>query len=478
VSLNLSLYSAAAGLTATSKAVSAVSSNISNALTEGYARRDVIISNGSVQGVSVARNVDLPLLTERRGAQAAAANADGRATSLAKIEAAFGDPTDSGSLSGRIAAFEAALVSAASRPDSLPRLTASVDAAKDVADKFNDISAAIRTAREQAEAGIGADVETINSALKQIQKLDNHIFRLTNSGGDTNTLKDERQAVVDSISDLVPLRQVPRDGDRIALFTTGGLILYDGRPVELTFSESRFVTPELSLAGGTLSGISVNGLDIPVTGPSSPLRGGALAAKFEVRDVLGPEAQSALDSVARNLIERFQDPTLDTTLGAADPGLFTDAGGAFDPTNELGLSSRLAVSTLVDAAAGGDATRLRDGLNATAPGPVGDATLLNALIARVSDAQTPASGPLTAKANSLSGLAGELLSLTTVNRQSLELESSYEAARFDALRGEELRNGVDTDAELQRLLLLEQAYGANARVISTLDDLMEEVLRL
>jgi flagellar hook-associated protein 1 FlgK len=36
--------------------------------------------------------------------------------------------------------------------------------------------------------------------------------------------------------------------------------------------------------------------------------------------------------------------------------------------------------------------------------------------------------------------------------------------------------GVDTDAELQNLMLYEKAYGANAKVLSVVDGLLETIL--
>ncbi|MEM9127411.1 MAG: flagellar basal body rod C-terminal domain-containing protein, partial [Pseudomonadota bacterium] len=42
----------------------------------------------------------------------------------------------------------------------------------------------------------------------------------------------------------------------------------------------------------------------------------------------------------------------------------------------------------------------------------------------------------------------------------------------------EAEQGVDTDQELQRLIQIEQAYAANARLISVVDELMETLLRL
>ena len=39
-----------------------------------------------------------------------------------------------------------------------------------------------------------------------------------------------------------------------------------------------------------------------------------------------------------------------------------------------------------------------------------------------------------------------------------------------------MRDGVDTDDEVQRLLQIEQAYAANARVIQTVDDMIQTIL--
>jgi len=50
--------------------------------------------------------------------------------------------------------------------------------------------------------------------------------------------------------------------------------------------------------------------------------------------------------------------------------------------------------------------------------------------------------------------------------------------RLDAVREMRAADGVDTDAEMQRLLLIEQSYQANARVISVVDDLLETLTRI
>ena len=55
---------------------------------------------------------------------------------------------------------------------------------------------------------------------------------------------------------------------------------------------------------------------------------------------------------------------------------------------------------------------------------------------------------------------------------------SLTTAALGAAREMELSEGVDQDHEMQSLLLIEQTYAANARMIQTLDDLMQTLLRL
>ena len=64
------------------------------------------------------------------------------------------------------------------------------------------------------------------------------------------------------------------------------------------------------------------------------------------------------------------------------------------------------------------------------------------------------------------------------HRLSAEQEESFASARWSSLREAELTGGVDTDQEMQSLLQIEKAYAANARVISTLDAMMQTLLEI
>jgi flagellar hook-associated protein 1 FlgK len=254
--------------------------------------------------------------------------------------------------------------------------------------------------------------------------------------------------------------------------------LLDGsRPNALGFTATATIVPQMTLASGALSGLTLGGRPVD-PGPAGPLAGGRLALAFEVRDGMAPEAQGRLDALARDLVARFADPSVDPSLVPGSPGLFTDAGAAFDVLQEVGLAGRLAVNAAADPAAGGALRRLRDGLGSAVPGPAGDASLLNGLRAALTGARVPASGGFGPGARSFSDLAGTWGASVSGARLAAETDASFARARADGLREAEGANGVDTDRELQGLLAVERAYAANARVVQTVDEMIATLLEL
>lgn len=485
MSISLSLSNALSGLNAASRGAEVVSANVANALTEGYGRRVLVTSSQSVGGTGagvqvagVVREVDQQLLADRRLADAQAGYAGVEAGFYARLETAIGLPGSGGSLTDKIAAFDAALIEAASRPESDARLQALLDAAGAVQSHFNAVSDEIQVLRMEADSGIAAQVALLNDRLAKVDELNSDIQLALGSGRDATALMDQRQVLVDEIATVVPLRVVQQDHGQIAIYTATGATLLEGKPSTFGFTPAGTIVPEMTLDGGALGGLTLNGVPVPTAGPHAPIAGGSLAALFDQRDGWAVAAQADLDALARDLVERFQDPALDPTLAPGAPGLFTDAGGAFDSTNETGLSTRLAINPLADPAQGGALWRLRDGLGAAAPGPTGDATLLNGYATALGTNRTSASGSLAGAPRGFQAFADEYLSLAGGARQRAETDLSFARARSDTLIAAELAQGVDTDQEMQTLLLVEQAYAANARVIQTIDEMIQTLLSI
>ena len=481
MSITGALNNALSGLTAASRAAEVVSSNTANATTPGYARRDLSVSSADLGGQGagvrvngIIRQVNDSLLADLRLASASGGNAGLRAGFFSDLESIIGDPTSGSSLSARLAGFESALISAVSRPDAMVRLAEVQSTAQSIVEQVNAISAHLESVRTQADQQIATQVETLNTTLSHIERLNKEIVAQRSLGQDAAALMDLRQTLVDKIAEIVPVRQVARDNDQIALFTSGGASLLEGRAAQIGFTPAGIVTADRTLAAGGLSGLTLNGTPV-ASGDTGLLGGGTLGALFAIRDGLAPDAQLQIDAFSRDLIARFADPAIDPTLALGQQGLFVDSDPLLD---DVGLAGRIGINAAVDPDRGGALWKLRDGMNATAPGAVGDPTLLMSLQSALDASTAPVSGAFAGLPRTTASLAADILSLVSGARQGAEEKQSYTTARQDALTTAFLAQGVDTDQELQKLLQIEQAYAANARVIQTVDEMIQQLLSL
>ncbi len=484
MSITSALSSALSGLTANARAASVVASNLANIQTDGYGRRDISLSqngpggSGGVRVLGVTRHVDAGVLSDRRLADGALSNSETRAGFLQAVRTAVGTPDQPGSLSARLAAFEGALISAASRPEATERLQALSLRAAEMVQGLNTASEEIQKQRMDAEDGISAAVRSLNADLAQVHDLNLQIRQAQRGGTDSASLLDHRQLVIDRIADLVPVREVPRGDGAVALMTPGGTLLLDGQAAELEFTRSNVISAHMTPDGGLLSGLRVNGQPVPPAGAQSPVAGGRLSALFDVRDTLAVEAQAQLDSVARDLIERFQDPVVDPTLRTGEAGLFTELGAAFSGTDETGLAGRMRLHDKVDTKTANEVWRLRDGLAAAAPGPAGNAVLLGAMKDALAAPRAVPSGALGPRAGSAAQHMDSFVSRMAQSALAEDRSTSFAATRQSELQIRLASDGVNSDEETQKLLLIEQAYGANARMIQTLDEMMQTLLRI
>lgn len=472
---------ALSGLTANSWAVDVISNNIANARTQGYGQRDLQLSareTGGVRVMGVVREMDLALLNDQRAATAQVAGTGAVSDFWSRLEDKIGQPGDAGSLGADISGLGTALIRAAAQPESAAGLASVLDAAKALAGKINSVADLVLQARTSADAAIGNDVDRLNTALAQVADLNATIQAQVVNGGQPTGLIDQRQALIDQISGIVPLRQMPRANETVALMTTGGAVLLDGlRPMAIGFNATGgTVTPDMTQGAGGLSGLTLGGEPVSTIGPF--FAGGSLAASFQVRDQLGPEVQGKIDGLARNLADRFAATSVDPTLGPAVAGLFTDAGAPVSAANELGLAGRLRVNAAVDPDQGGALWHLRDGIGAAGPGNAGDGSILNAMTAALSALTVPASGGITSSAVDLPGLAAQLLSQASTARLSAQNSASFANARAATLGDEAAKKSVDTDQQMQQLLVVQKSYAANAKIIQAADTMLQSLLEI
>ncbi len=482
MSLSGAFQNAISGLRVNSRTLDLLAQNISNATTPGYARREIQLTSTSsslIGGVTisgVARVQDVALLNARRDADAELGHSIAISKFFSVYETTLGTPDHEDALTNLVANLDSKILSAASRPDAPERLQAAIQAARALATSITDTAEDVSDMRRAADEAIDAQVNRLNAALQEAEYLNTQIEQAVIGGREPHSIIDLRQGIIDEIHEIVPLRVIERELGAVALVSQGGTILLDGAARDVQFTAANGATPYMSIDDGSLSGITIEGIKTTNFKPGSTLAGGTLAAQFIIRDELATDALAQLDAMTRNLIERFQDPAVDTTLNIGDAGLFTDRGAAFDPANEIGISERLQLNAAVDPDQGGLAWRLRDGMNAAVPGNVGQSALLDALSTALNAQITPATGDFGTGTLSMSNLANGLMSRVGVQRLSAEQTQTFAASAQFELAQEERGAGVDTDAELQQMLIIEKAYAANARALQAADEMLETLL--
>lgn len=482
MSLTGALANAVGGLTVNARSVGVVSSNIANALTEGYGRRELAVSssaNGSYGGVQidgVRRHSDPVLLAQRRLSDAEAGNAQDLQKFFSDMERLFGSPMDTDSFTSRVTSLEASLVTASTDPSSEQRLKSVAYAAENLSNKFNSIAEGVQNARVAAESVISSFVEKLNQGISTVKDLNARISTALHTGHDTSSLMDQRQKSIDEISEIIPIRLLPRDRETVALVTTGGAILLDGTAHEFGFTRSHEILPHMTLGNNLLSALTLDGKPVD-TGESGRVVGGKLAAQFKIRDEATVVIQEKIDALAFDLATAFGSGGVDETIPSTSAGLFTDRGARVDASSEIGLSQRLSLNRLVRPESD-EIWRLRDGLGAAHPGPSGNASLINAIHDRLVDATFPTSSNIQNAQRTFFDRVSEVSDFVAVNRVRADETTSLTQAQRVTLKELEYSQGVDTDAELERLLRIEQNYAANAQVISVVDDMMQKILNI
>lgn len=271
------LSNALSGLHAAGRGAEIVSSNISNALTPGYARRELsLVSSaigdfGGVRIDGIQRISDAGLASDKRLADAALQNTNTAVAFLATVDRLIGTPDQTGSLSAQLSKFEGDLITASSRPDAPERLTTAVGGARDLVRSINEAADGIQEARTSADRQIFVQVTQLNTALQAVRDINIQITAAQSQGGSNASLLDQRQQIVDEISALVPVKQATRDNGQIALYSTGGAILLDGTAATIGFEKSNTVTAYQSIENDTLSGLTLNGTPIRTDADRGPL---------------------------------------------------------------------------------------------------------------------------------------------------------------------------------------------------------------
>lgn len=483
MSISAAILAARSGLQVTGLKAQVVANNVANASTPGYVRRSLVVGEliqGSqtfgVTSHGVARAGDDAIKAQRRELTSDVAQSTVLASTWQSISQRVGDTASGSGLFRSFSNFETALSAAVTSPESTSNASALLNAAKAVTQELNSLSKFAEQARAEADGEIAEGVEAVNTALKQVQDLNKRIASIDRTTEQAAALMDERQRVLDTIAEYLPIQTVQRDAGTIDVLTTQGVYLINGsKASQIQFSPSSAFSADQTLADGDLSGISVDGINLtPGATSFGAVSGGMFGALFTLRDQDMPAFMAQLDMVANDIITRLSDDAIDPTKTPGDQGLFVDPAGG----TTLGLASRINVNAAVDPAQGGEIWRLRDGLGATASGPPGNSATLSAMFDAFTQIRSLNANGIQG-AFSASDLTAQLSSVVGQKRVYQDsVLASTQTQHLTLVEAEQSLTGVDVDREMESLLLIEQAYAANARVIQVARDMIDVLMEL
>lgn len=436
------------------------SGNVANVSTEGYARRRVIGEatgapaqpamwsryEGAGDGVRVGdlqRMTDPLLDTRARREHGNQAFLDLRQSVLSRVEAGIGEPGPNG-VSAALADFAAGWHDLANNPGSEAARSQVLARAHSVADAL-----AVQRRNVTAEEGdqrqaLLSQVAEVNTVAGDLAVTNRSIAIAQMNGTEAGVLLDARDALAMRLSELTGGTAVENAKGGLDV-VVGGVSLVSGASAgQLTIS--RGVT-----AGGGSDGAAVGfaltpaggGAAVDVTGAV----GGAAGGVAELLTTTLPGYRAGIDAVAQELAT-----VVNTAHGAGydqdgDPGL---ALFDFDPTAPDG-PLRVAITDPRDVAASGRGGGANlDGGNATA--------LAGALAA-----------PQAGYQRLVSGFGNEVASVRRLTLNQQTLTSQVDGAR-------EQLSGVSLDEEMVTMLQAQRAYEAAARVMTTIDSVLDTLI--
>lgn len=444
-SLNTSLFIGLQALEASQAAIDATSNNIANSNTPGYTREVAQLSAnaqtevaGSVSGGGVTldglqsiRDELLDLQIQQQTSQQS--SVDTQSSTLQQLQTLFSNTGVD--LASSLTAFSSSLQQLSANPSSSPVQQAVLSAGQNLAQSFNSTASGLTSAQSAADQQVTQTVAQINSLSQQIAGLNTQIAETVPIGQDAGTLQDQRDQLVQQLSQLTSVAITQsNDGETI---TTG-----TGTP--LVMAGQSFTLQTTTGSDGMQQVLDSNGNNI-----TTSLTGGQIGGAIQVRDQTIPGYLNSLNTLASQFATALNNAQAEgyDSNGAVGQAFFNipsgTTGAAAGISVALTSASQIAISSDGSSGSNGNVANLSAVFTNTLPSGQTPANAYANLVFQVGNDASNATAQSSA-------IGQSLLQLT--NQQSSV-------------------SGVNLDEETTNLIRFQTAYEAAARIISTMQAL-------
>lgn len=283
-------------------ALQVTGNNIANAGNADYTRqtasltpaRDQQLRPGVFvgQGVNldtIRRQIDEALQGRLRGSYADSASADTLQQWYGRVESVFNELGED-DLSTRLSTFFTSWSNLANKPQDAGFRQVVLQEGASVASWLSGLRGQLGSLQSDVDARLVAQTKNADGLAQQVADLNAEIvINEGGTGGLANGLRDQRDAVLKQLAELMDVRTVPQDN--------GSLNVYVGSEPLIIGNDSRGVEVKQTTVDGEVQAAVV----FRATKGKIPLTGGQLGGLAEVRDRVGAVIDD-VDGLARNLI--------------------------------------------------------------------------------------------------------------------------------------------------------------------------------
>ncbi|MFZ0851990.1 MAG: flagellar hook-associated protein FlgK [Hyphomicrobiaceae bacterium] len=486
MTLSIGLSTALSGLSVSSEQTSVVSRNVARVGDPSATRKIVnlvTVPGAGVRIASITRASNEALFDKLLSATASASGRTVIAEALAELEQTVQDPELDAAPAALVTKLANALQQYSAAPQDIVRASAAIATASDLTRSLNAATDLVQRVRAQADADMAQSVDRVNSLLAQFSTINAQITQGSQSARDVTDQLDQRDQILASLSEELGIRTVLRADNDMAIFTDGGITLFDRSARSVRFARTASFGP-------TTAGNAVYVDGVPITGSSGVMlsRSGRLPGLASVRDKVTVTYQNQLDEIARGLVQIFAEADQSPAPTLPDvPGLFTYPGAVSLPASGsvlTGLAGTIMVNANVDPDKAGDPTRLRDGAISGNPAYLYNTSAATGYADRLLQLSDKLAGSLAFDAAAaceveatLSKFAASSVAWLEQTRQTTAHEADYQNTLLERSHAAPSKiTGVNLDEEMTTLLELERSYQASTRLISAIDGMLKTLL--
>jgi len=335
------LTSAVSGLRVTQSSLALVAGNIANAETPGYVKKvatQVADAAGDrtigVRLSSINRELDVYLQRQLRTETSGGAYASTRADFFQRLQGILGQPGADNALETVFNNFISAAQALSTSPDSNAARYSLLTAGQTLAQHLNGMTADIQGLRSDAELGLADAVSQANDAMRQIAAINRQLGLTNAQDATTANLQDQRDLYIDQLSQLMDIKVVATDHNKVNIFTRSGTQLVGDEASVMTFdakgslSATALWDADPAKRGtGTITLESGSGSTTDLVAANA-FGSGKIAALLEMRDHVLVDAQAQVDQIAAGMSRALSDRTIDGTAvtAGAQAGFDVDIG--------------------------------------------------------------------------------------------------------------------------------------------------------